>query len=813
MKIFSVLTIALLIIFQAVGFAATGTFSASGEYLMSDYDTPEIAEEIALDFAKQSAAEQAGVYLESYSRTVNFELEADEIKTVASSKVEVLEKNISRQFQRDGRILLRADIRAKVDTSELDAFLQQERQQRQLVIQQYKMLQEMNDKIKQDIETFQAKLAVIKDEVKDDDLIVEQERINREFLSKQALDVINLKRAIKLNPKEFRAYTYQSFLVKSNLDKLSAVNKSIILNPNYGLNYMYRGEYYQNLGDINNNREMYARAVENYSKVIERKSEDEMDHLFFYNVGWLYYNRAESYNALEDYDHAIEDYLQVTKLPAIDEYEDYISLARISLRNAYLSRAENFNEKGDYANAVKDYTRLIANDPKDAYAYGKRADIYMIQKDYDKAIADYDKAIKFEDDSEIKSYYVDDKRNAVNAKRGPKKKEELAKKFAGVKPNDKKALWKLTKTYEEKEDYDLAIEGYTRLINLDANDAEAYSGRGGCYIYKGNYSRALEDYNQAIKLNPENVSDYADRATCHEKMGNFDLALADYDQITKIDPEYPNAYNWRADIYMKRGEYDKAFADYDKAYEVEKDTDDKHTRLRIKTKAILTRAENYMKQGEYDKAVADYDTAFKMTDDEDNLFKNQYLAARRNALYEKTKDIRYLDTPVRYADFMSAKGKKAFVNALLKHGDSYLDEEEYALAIADYSQAINVEPNNEKALKNRAYAYRESSDYKNSIEDYTRVIDLEPNYQHAYFWRAWLYDELGENEKALLDLNKLLELNPNYSGIAYNNRAVAHENLGDLEKALVDYNKAIELEPDNETFKNNRQNLLDKMKK
>ena len=39
MKIFSTLTIALLIIFQTVGLAATETFSASGEYLMSDYDT------------------------------------------------------------------------------------------------------------------------------------------------------------------------------------------------------------------------------------------------------------------------------------------------------------------------------------------------------------------------------------------------------------------------------------------------------------------------------------------------------------------------------------------------------------------------------------------------------------------------------------------------------------------------------------------------------------------------------------------------------------------------------------------------------
>lgn len=63
---------------------------------MSDYDTPEIAEEIALDFAKQNAAEQAGIYLETYSRTKDFQLEQNEINTVASSKVEVLTKNITR---------------------------------------------------------------------------------------------------------------------------------------------------------------------------------------------------------------------------------------------------------------------------------------------------------------------------------------------------------------------------------------------------------------------------------------------------------------------------------------------------------------------------------------------------------------------------------------------------------------------------------------------------------------------------------------------------------------------------------------------
>ena len=221
-KIFT-LAIALTIIFQTIGFAATKTFSTSGEYLMSDYDTPEIAEEIALNFAKQSAAEQAGMYLESYSRSVNFKMEVDEIKTVASSKVEVLEKNISRTSQSDGRILIRADIRATVDTSALDNFLKKAHDERQRAIQRYKSLTEMNARIKKDIDEFQAKLIRVKDEVKDYDLLLEQERINREFLAikkseefdelleddsdiRLSYDVSLLDEAIRIHPKLFYLY-------------------------------------------------------------------------------------------------------------------------------------------------------------------------------------------------------------------------------------------------------------------------------------------------------------------------------------------------------------------------------------------------------------------------------------------------------------------------------------------------------------------------------------------------------------------------------------------------------------------------------
>lgn len=46
----------------------------------------------------------------------------------------------------------------------------------------------------------------------------------------------------------------------------------------------------------------------------------------------------------------------------------------------------------EYDRAVADYTKAIEIDPKDANAYGARANAYKAKKDLDRAIADYDKA-------------------------------------------------------------------------------------------------------------------------------------------------------------------------------------------------------------------------------------------------------------------------------------------------------------------------------------------------------------------------------------------------------------------------------------
>ena len=70
------------------------TIIAEATYIMGDSKTPTFAESMVLQKAKRYAIEEAGTYIESYSKIENFKLARDEVEVLAGGvlKVEILEK-------------------------------------------------------------------------------------------------------------------------------------------------------------------------------------------------------------------------------------------------------------------------------------------------------------------------------------------------------------------------------------------------------------------------------------------------------------------------------------------------------------------------------------------------------------------------------------------------------------------------------------------------------------------------------------------------------------------------------------------------
>ncbi len=110
-----------------------------------------------------------------------------------------------------------------------------------------------------------------------------------------------------------------------------------------------------------------------------------------------------------------------------------------------------------------------------------------------------------------------------------------------------------------------AIAEYGRAIELDPNNAAAYSNRCGVLTYIGRYDRAIADCDRALELDPSDVQAYVHRGSAYDEKGELERALANYDRAIQLAPDYAFAYRHRAVTRIRTGQYEEALPDLDRA--------------------------------------------------------------------------------------------------------------------------------------------------------------------------------------------------------------------------------------------------------
>lgn len=78
-----------------------------------------------------------------------------------------------------------------------------------------------------------------------------------------------------------------------------------------------------------------------------------------------------------------------------------------------------------------------------------------------------------------------------------------------------------------------------------------------------NYDRAIELYTKAIEKNPKNAVLYANRSIANLRLENFGYALSDASMSIELDKSYTKAFYRRAASYMSLGKYKLALKDFE----------------------------------------------------------------------------------------------------------------------------------------------------------------------------------------------------------------------------------------------------------
>ncbi|MFB2767998.1 tetratricopeptide repeat-containing serine protease family protein [Pelatocladus sp. BLCC-F211] len=115
-------------------------------------------------------------------------------------------------------------------------------------------------------------------------------------------------------------------------------------------------------------------------------------------------------------------------------------------------------------------------------------------------------------------------------------------------------------------------------------------------------------------------------------------------------------------------------------------------------------------------------------------------------------------------------------------------------AIADYNQALRIDSIYYAAYHNRGYARAELGDKQGAIDDFNQALRLNPNLAETYNARGRTRADLGDKQGALDDYNQTLRITPNYFR-AYSNRGIVRFQLGDKQGGIEDFNQALRINP------------------
>jgi tetratricopeptide (TPR) repeat protein/CHAT domain-containing protein len=132
--------------------------------------------------------------------------------------------------------------------------------------------------------------------------------------------------------------------------------------------------------------------------------------------------------------------------------------------------------------------------------------------------------------------------------------------------------------------------------------------------------------------------------------------------------------------------------------------------------------------------------------------------------------------------------------ALGNRGNAYSAVGDHDRALADYDEAIRVDPTFATIYYNRGLGYATRGDYDRAIIDFTAAIRLDPGSSNAYNNRGYSLKLKGELDRALADFTTAVQLDPNNAS-AYVNRGDIFSQRGDQERARADLEAAARIDP------------------
>lgn len=250
--------------------------------------------------------------------------------------------------------------------------------------------------------------------------------------------------------------------------------------------------------------------------------------------------------------------------------------------------------------------------------------------------------------------------------------------------------------------YTEAIKDFSRALDIDPVNYEAYQGLAGAYEDQGLLTEAEWTYKRAINMQPSNWIGYHSLGIFYKNHSRYADATAQFNKEIELNPQNYLGFNALGVVYYYTDQLNNATTMFEKAFSI---------------KPSYGAASNlgtlYYLQGRYAEAAVKYKKAIEINDKQYEVWGN-------------------LGTAYYWTPGERLKADSAFYHAIK------LGEEER-----------KINPNDAELLTMLAGYYSMIDNKDKAIEYVKKSLKLAPDQTEAMFRAGTTYEQLGYREKAI----------------------------------------------------------------
>jgi tetratricopeptide (TPR) repeat protein len=428
---------------------------------------------------------------------------------------------------------------------------------------------------------------------------------------------------------------------------------------------------------------------------------------------------------------------------------------------------------GDFVGAIVEYRAALKLN-NDADTHVKLGDVYRVRSMNTEAVQEYQAAAQVNDSADVEvklgqAYQSqDDLPDAIQH-------YGMALKYKADDPDVVAAL----------------VAGWEKALQANPSAPENHIGLGQALQYRGDFDQAAAEYKTALMYDPNNqiakkllsgladakrtaaITKHVDAGVDLQSRKLYDQAIEEYKYALKADPRNAAILVNIGSAYQQKSDFDDAITNYQQALSIDPTNsaaqqglkasqDGRQTQMLTQTASSASEA---FKLGRYDEAIAKY---------------QQVLQSNKN------------DPETHFNLAASYQAKKD------------LDD-----AIAEYRQAIALDPNNadyksdldqclsDKAqpLLDQAVQAQQNKDYLSAVDLYTQALDLVPKNATVWYNLAATYYAREDYVKARDAYQKALTLDPQKQADDLYFIAIIDENFNNGPQALQEYKRYVSQTP------------------